>query len=180
MDIAFTRMLAGPMDYTPGAMKNAVEGEFHTSFENPMSYGTRCHQLGMFVVYFAPLQMLCDAPTRYEKVPDILGFLSEVPTTWDETVALDGKLGEFAVIARRKGDNWYIGGLTDWNERDVTIDLSGFTDGTYEAEVFRDGINANKLAEDYIHETKQVTSGDSLVIPMKKGGGFAVVLKKND
>jgi alpha-glucosidase len=176
--IAFTRMLAGPMDYTPGAMKNSVEGEFHTSFENPMSYGTRCHQLGMFVVYHAPLQMLCDAPTRYEKYPDILGFLSDVPTTWDETVALDGRLGEYAVVARRKGKDWYIGALTDWDQREITIDLSAFADGTYEAEIFRDGVNANRLAEDYIREVKRVASGDKLVIPLKKGGGCVVVLRK--
>lgn len=178
LDIAYIRMLAGPMDYTPGAMNNAVKGDFVTSFENPMSHGTRCQQLGMFVIYYAPLQMLCDAPTQYEKYPDILGFLSEVPTTWDETVALDGKLGEFAVVARRKGDDWYIGGMTDWNERSVQIDLSRFAEGRYEAWIFRDGINANRQAVDYIHEKVEVSDRDILEITMKQGGGFAVVLKK--
>ncbi len=176
--IAFIRMQAGPMDYTPGSMNNEVQGEFHTSFENPVGYGTRSHQLGMFVVYYAPLQMLCDAPTEYEKYPDILGYLSEVPVTWDETVAVDGKLGEFAVVARRKGTDWYIGGLTDWNERQIEIDLSELVEGSYEAEIFRDGINANRLADDYIHETRRVSDTGTLSILMKKGGGFAAVLRK--
>lgn len=178
LNIAFIRMLAGPMDYTPGAMENAVQGDFRTSRGNPMSHGTRCQQLGMYVVYFAPLQMLCDAPTQYEKYPDILGFLSEVPTTWDETLVLDGKLGQYAVIARQKGDDWYIGGMTDWNERTVRIDLGRFAEGIYSAEIFRDGVNANRQAEDYIHKIKEVSDRDVLDITMKKGGGFAVVLKK--
>jgi alpha-glucosidase len=178
LDIAFIRMLAGPMDYTPGAMENVVEGDFLTSFENPMSYGTRCQQLAMVVMYFSPLQMLCDAPTQYEKYPDILGFLSEVPTTWDETVALDGKLGEYGIIARRKGDDWYIGGMTDWNERIFRIDLASFAEGRYRAEIFRDGINAHRQAEDYIHETREVSGSETLEINMKPGGGFVVVLKK--
>ena len=178
LDIAFIRMLAGPMDYTPGAMENAALGDFLTSGPNPMSYGTRCQQLGMYVVYYSPLQMLCDAPTQYEKYPDILRFLSEVPTTWDETVALDGKLGKYAVIARRKGNDWYVGGMTDWEERSVEIDLSKFAKGKYSAEIFRDGINANRQAEDYIYEIKEVSDLDKLEITMKQGGGFVMVLKE--
>lgn len=178
LNIAFIRMLAGPMDYTPGAMENAVQGDFHTSRGNPMSHGTRCQQLGMYVVYFAPLQMLCDAPTQYEKYPDILEFLSGVPTIWDETMVLEGKLGEYAVIARKKGEDWYIGGMNDWNERTIRIELDRFAEGRYSASIFRDGINANRQAEDYIHETKEVSDQDVLEISMKKGGGYAVVLKK--
>ncbi len=178
VDIAFIRMLAGQLDYTPGSMNNSVKGDFCTSFENPMSKGTRCLQLGMYVVYFAPLQMLCDAPTQYEKYPDILGFLSEVPATWDDTKALDGKLGEYAVVARKKGEDWYVGCLSDWNPRTVTVDLSEFADGNYEAEIFRDGVNADRIAEDYIHEVKRVNSSGKLVIPVQPGGGFAIRLKK--
>lgn len=178
VDIVFTRMMAGPIDYTPGAMTNSVEGDFHKSFENPMSYGTRCHQLGMYVVYYAPLQMLCDAPTAYEQYPDILKFLGEVPTTWDETKVLDGKLGEYIVIARKKGNDWYIGGLTDWTERDVEIDLSEFAEGNYQAVLLEDGINANRVASDYTSTEKQVSSSDKLKVTMKKGGGFAIQLKK--
>jgi alpha-glucosidase len=178
VDIAYTRMVAGPMDYTPGAMRNSIQGDFITSNSNPMSYGTRCHQLGMYVVYFAPLQMLCDAPTAYEREPQILSFLSSVPVTWDETIALDGKLGEYVVIARRKGNDWYLGGLTDWNERTVEIDLSRFCTGEYSAKLWLDGINANKMASDYQVVTRKISSSDSLKITMKKGGGFAARLEK--
>jgi alpha-glucosidase len=178
VDIAFTRMIVGPMDYTPGAMRNSIEGDFKISFVNPMSHGTRCHQLGMYVVYYAPLQMLCDAPTQYEKYPDILSFLSKVPVTWDDTKVISGKLGEYVVIARKKGEDWYIGGLTNWTERDIEIDLSQFPAGTYTADILRDGINANRNAEDYISESRQVSSTDVLKITMKKGGGFAMVLRK--
>lgn len=178
VDLVFTRMVAGPMDYTPGAMRNSIQGEFMTSNSNPMSYGTRCHQLGMYIVYFAPLQMLCDAPTAYEKYPDILSFLSKVPTTWDETIALDGKLGEFVVIARQKGNDWYIGGLSNWDERTVEIDLSKFANGRYSAVMIIDGINANRKATDYQVIRKEVTSADKLKITVKKGGGFAIHLEK--
>jgi alpha-glucosidase len=177
VDLAFTRMQCGPLDYTPGSMRNSAEGNFQQNFENPMSYGTRCHQLGMFVVYFAPLQMLCDAPTEYEKYPDILKFLSEVPVTWDETKALEGKIGEYVVVARKKGNNWYIGGLNNWTEREIEIDLSTFTNGTYKAEMLTDGINANRNAEDYNYQTKEVKSSEKIKVTMKKGGGFVLVLK---
>lgn len=178
VNIAYARMIAGPLDYTPGNMRNATEGNFSISFENPVSQGTRCHQLGMYVVYFAPLQMLADAPTQYEKYPDILNFLSQVPTSWDETVPLAGKVGEYAVIARKKGEDWYIGGLNDWNEREITIDLSEFADGNYKAEILIDGINANRMAEDYRYKEKQLNSADKFNITMKNGGGFAIILKK--
>lgn len=178
VDIAFTRMIAGPMDYTPGSMVNSIEGDFKINFDNPMSHGTRCHQLGMYVVYYAPLQMLCDAPTLYEKYPDILKFLSEVPVSWDDTKALSGEIGEYAVVARKKGQDWFIGGLTNWDEREVEIDFSVFPKGEYSLEILRDGINANRKAEDYIFETSQVSSSDALKITMKKGGGFAIVMRK--
>jgi len=178
VDLAFTRMMTGPMDYTPGAMTNSIQGDFHQSYYNPESMGTRCHQLGMYVVYFAPLQMLCDAPTAYEKYPDILKFLSEVPTTWDDTKVLAGKLGEYIVIARKKGDSWYIGGMNDWDERDLEIDLSKFLpQGDYKAELIVDGMNANRNAEDYRSETKTVSTDSPLKITMKKGGGFVAKIQ---
>lgn len=178
VDIVFTRMMAGPMDYTPGAMTNSSEGDWHQSFENPVSQGTRCHQLGMYVVYYAPLQMMCDAPTAYERYPDILEFLSDVPTTWDETKVLDGKLGEYIIIARKKGSDWYIGGLTNWTEREIEIDLSEVADGKYAASLYTDGVNANRNAGDYQYEEKQVSSANPLKVTMKKGGGFVIHLKK--
>ena len=178
VDIVFTRMITGPMDYTPGAMRNSTQGNFQMNNSNTMSEGTRCHQLGMFVVYFSPLQMLCDAPTAYEAAPDILAFLSGVPVTWDDTKVLSGKLGEYVAIARRKGKDWYIGALTNWMERQLEIDLSFLGNGTFEATMFLDGINANKNAEDYRVLNKKLTGQDAISIMLRKGGGAAIHLKK--
>ncbi len=141
-----------------------------------MSHGTRSHQLGMYVVYYSPMQMLCDAPTAYLPYPDILTFLSAVPVDWDETIALQGRIGEYVAIARRKGKDWYIGALTDWTERSLSIDLSFLTAQPYEATIFADGINANRHAEDYQVIRKTVSQTDSLSIVLKKGGGAAVQL----
>ncbi|MFS4456125.1 glycoside hydrolase family 97 protein [Maribacter sp. 2304DJ31-5] len=178
VDIVFTRMLAGPIDYTPGAMNNSTKGNFYINRSNPMSQGTRMHQIGMYVVYYAPLQMLCDSPTQYEKYPDLLQFLSEVPVSWDDTKALSGKIGEYVVIARKKGNDWYIGGLNNWTEREIDIDLSFLDSGNYEATLLLDGINANRIAGDYKVEKKNLTKSNSMKVTMKQGGGFAVVLKK--
>lgn len=173
VNLAFTRMVVGPMDYTPGAMRNSTEGNFQTNNTNPMSYGTRCHQLGMYVVYFSPLQMLCDAPTAYLPYPDILKFLSQVPVSWDETLSLAGRAGEYVVVARRKGDTWYLGALGNWEEREVEVDLSFLGEGSFDAHLFLDGINANRTAEDYRYEEREIQGGDKLTITLKKGGGMA-------
>ena len=143
-----------------------------------MSQGTRMHQIGMYIVYYAPLQMLCDSPTQYEKYPDILKFLAEVPVTWDETKALEGHIGEYVIIARKKDDKWYIGALNNWTEREVNLDLSFLGNGNYEASMLVDGINANRLAEDYRFEKKIITKETPLKIVLKQGGGFAITLKK--
>ncbi|NRB46851.1 MAG: glycoside hydrolase family 97 protein [Saprospiraceae bacterium] len=177
VDLAFTRMIAGPMDYTPGSMRNSIKGKFFTDYNNPMSHGTRCHQLGMYVVYYSPMQMLCDAPTAYLPYPDILSFLSEVPVTWDETIVLDGKIGEYVVIARQKGKDWYIGALTDWTERVLQLDLSFLSESRFQARVFVDGINANRHAEDYRVVESVLTSTDRLQLDLKSGGGAAIQLK---
>ena len=171
-------MLAGPIDYTPGAMRNSAKGEFQTNNSNPMSYGTRCHQLGMYVVYYSPLQMLCDAPTMYEKYPDILEFLSTVPVTWDETIPLAGKIGEYVAIARRKGDDWYIGALNNWTERELKIDLSFLGESNYQGTLFLDGMNAHRMAEDYRVEERTFKSSTPLSVLLKPGGGTAIVFKK--
>ncbi|MGC9342926.1 MAG: glycoside hydrolase family 97 protein, partial [Bacteroidales bacterium] len=134
--IPFTRMMSGPMDYTPGAMRNSTQTSFGFSNSTPMSRGTRCHQLGMYVVYDSPLQMLCDAPTEYEKYPDILEFLSNVPVTWDDTRVLEGKIGDYIITLRQKDEDWYLGGLTDWNAREFEIDMSFLPEGEYEATLF--------------------------------------------
>lgn len=178
IDIAYTRMYVGPMDYTPGAMRNSTQGNWMMDNSNPMSYGTRCHQLGMYIVYYSPLQMLCDAPTAYERYPDILKFLSEVPVEWDETIALEGKAGEYAVMARKKGNDWYLGALTDWKEREIELDLSFLDGGEYEAKMFVDGVNAHRHAEDYQVKEQILKKGDKVKIKLKPGGGAAIQFMK--
>lgn len=173
--IPFIRMLAGPMDYTPGAMRNATKADFRPSNSMPVSQGTRCHQLGMYVVYEAPLQMMADSPTAYMKEQESTTFISKIPTTFDETVALDGKVGEYVAIARRKGNIWYVGGLTNWTSREIIVDLSFLDKGAYTAEIFRDGINADKDPTDYKRETIDVKNTNKLTVNMANGGGFAII-----
>ncbi len=176
--IPFIRMLAGPMDFTPGAMRNATEKNFKPVFSEPMSQGTRCHQLAMFVVYESPLQMLCDSPSAYEREPEIMDFLATVPTVWDETKALDAKVGDYLVVARRSGAEWYVGAMTDWTPRDLEVDLSFLGAGEYRAEIYADGLNASKLASDYTKSKAIVRAGDRLKIKLAPGGGWAARLFK--
>jgi len=171
--IPFIRMVAGFMDYTPGAMRNANKQDFRPNFSMPMSQGTRCHQLAMYVIYEAPFEMLSDNPTAYIHERESVNFISAVPTTFDETVPLDGKVSEFAAIARRKGDSWYVGAMTNWNARDITIDLSFLKQGKYEAEIFKDGINADRDATDYKREVIKISNGQKLNVHLSTGGGWA-------
>lgn len=169
----FMRMLAGPVDYTPGAMTNATKADFKPIFNRPMSQGTRGQQLAMYVVYESPLQMLADAPSNYEREPESLAFLSRVPTQWDETRVLAARVGEYIVTARRSGRSWYLGGLTNWTARDLTIDLSWLGSGAFDAELFRDGPNADRAGVDYARERRSVTSSDRWTLHLAPGGGFA-------
>ncbi|AHM61164.1 glycoside hydrolase 97 [Flammeovirgaceae bacterium 311] len=171
--IPFIRMLAGPLDYTPGAMKNANKHNFRVVHSAPMSQGTRVHQLALYVMYEAPFNMLADNPTNYTKEPESTKFIASVPTTFNETIALDGKVGEYAAIARRKGDTWYVGAITNWDGREISINLSFLPEGTYEAEIFKDGINADREGSDYKREVLKVTSADRLKEQMAGGGGWA-------
>ncbi|HPR31838.1 MAG TPA: glycoside hydrolase family 97 protein [Prolixibacteraceae bacterium] len=176
--IPFVRMLAGPMDYTPGAMRNATRETFFANNSMPMSKGTRCAQLAMYVLYEAPFQMLSDNPTIYRKEQECTDFIAKVPTVFDETVALDGELGEFAAIARRKGDTWYVGALTNWTPRERILDFSFLSEGDYEAVLFSDGRNADRDATDYQRRVVRVKKGDRLAIKMAHGGGWAARLEK--
>ena len=176
--IPFIRMLAGPMDYTPGAMRNANKWSFRPINSSPMSQGTRTHQLAMYVVFEAPLQMLADNPTAYKKEQESTNFISKIPTTFDETIALDGVVGEYVAIARRKGDEWFVGAMTNWNARELSIDLSFLGDGNYEAEVFKDGVNADRDATDYKRELIRVKKNDRLKINLASGGGWAARIYK--
>lgn len=172
VSIPFIRMLAGPLDYTPGAMRNAIKANYRAVHSNPMSQGTRSHQVAMYVMFEAPLQMLADNPTIYRKEQESTTFISAIPTVFDETVALDGKVGEYAAVARRNGSTWYVGALTNWDERSLDIDFSFLPEGSYNAEIFKDGVNADREATDYIKETIAIRSGNKLKIKMAKGGGW--------
>jgi len=172
----FSRMVAGPMDYTPGAMNNAQKKDYKPIFDTPMSMGTRCHQLGMYVVYESPLQMLCDNPSNYKKEPECMEFLSAVPAVWDETKVLNAKISDYIVVARRTGEEWYIGAMTDWDKRDLAFDLSFLGEGKYKMILYRDGDNADRNAIDYKKEVKTVNATDKLTIKLAPGGGWVARL----
>ncbi len=177
--IPFTRLVAGPADYTQGAMRNASKSNYKAVWSEPMSQGTRCRQLAQYVIYDAPFTMLCDSPSNYMKEKECTGFISEVPTVWDETIALDGKIGEYVLIARRKAGKWYIAGLTDWNAREVTVDLSQFVSGAKEETMvlWKDGINADRAACDY--KRVEMNIQDSIAVSMAPGGGFVIVVDRD-
>ena len=143
-----------------------------------MSQGTRVHQMAMYTTFEAPLQMLADSPTKYMQNQECTDFIAQIPTTFDETVALDGQLGEYTVIARRKGTTWYVAAMTDWTSRDLTLDLSFLGEDNYTADIFADGVNAQKDATDYKH-TKQMVSGrDQLQVHLSSGGGWTGIFRK--
>jgi alpha-glucosidase len=177
--LPFIRNLAGPMDYTPGAMRNSNQANFRAINSNPMSKGTRVHQLAMYVVFEVPLQMLSDNPTIYMREQECTDFITKVPTTFDETVPLDSKVAEYVAVARKKGDTWYIGAMTNWTPRELTIDFSFLDNGNYKAEIFSDGINADRDATDYKKEIINVTKGDKLTVKLMNGGGWAARLEKD-
>ena len=176
--IPFIRMVAGPMDYTQGAMVNAQKKSYHASNSEPMSQGTRCRQLAMYVVFESPFNMLCDSPSNYEKEGVCTEFIAKIPTVWEQTVALDGKLGEFCTVARRAGDDWYVGGMTNWDEREVEIDLSFLGEGDFTLTEFVDGPNANKIGRDFLKRSYDVKGGSKIKVKMAVGGGFAMKIEK--
>jgi len=176
--LPFGRMLAGPMDYTPGAMHNAQAKDYKPIFDTPMSMGTRCHQLAMFVCYESPLQMLCDTPSNYYREPECMEYLSAVPTVWDKTIVLKAKVSDYLYIARKSGENWYIAGMTDWTERDFTLNLSFLPKNkNYNMTMYIDGINANMIATDFKMIKEKVNGKYRRKIHLAKGGGFAIMLK---
>lgn len=172
--IPFIRQVAGPMDYTQGAMRNATRENYYPSNSEPMSQGTRCHQLAMYIVLESPFNMLCDSPSNYMREPESTSFIAQVPTVWDETVVLDGKMGEYIITARRKGDTWFVGGLNNWDARDVEVDLSFLSSGSHKAVLFKDGVNAHRTARDYKREEVSVSSAQPLKVHLAPGGGFTL------
>ena len=174
----FIRMVAGPVDYTQGAMRNGTKRTFRPVNEAPMSMGTRCRQLAEYVIFESPLSMLCDSPVFYERESECTSFIAEVPTVWEETVALDGKIGEYISMARRKGDIWYLGTLTNWEKRTMEIDLSFLGDGEWSAELYKDGVNAGTVASDYIKSIIAIPQDRKLSVTMAEGGGCALKIYK--
>lgn len=178
--VPYIRMLAGPMDYTQGAMRNAVKKNYRPVFTEAMSQGTRCRQLAQYIIFEAPLTMLCDNPASYEREEECVEFIATIPTVWDETIALEGNVGQSVTIARRKDEVWYVGSMTNWDERSVDLDLSFLDVGSYQAEIFKDGINADKVARDYKREIIEIPADRKLNIMLAGGGGCAIkIYRKN-
>ncbi|MDR1680414.1 MAG: glycoside hydrolase family 97 protein [Prevotellaceae bacterium] len=176
--IPFIRMLAGPFDYTQGAMRNAIRGNYRPVGTEPMSQGTRCRQLAEYVVFEAPLTMLCDNPSNYEREETCTRFIANIPTVWDETVALAGEVGSYVVIARRKGTQWYIGAMTDWAPRTLQIPTDFLSGKRYRVTILQDGVNAHRCASDYKIVEATLEKGGVLSARMAPGGGWVAVLSE--
>ena len=174
----YIRMMAGPVDYTPGAMRNATKADWRAMYYTPASMGTRCHQLAAYIVHDSPFTMLCDAPTNYLNEQECVDFMASLPVEVDSTFIASGELGKYIVTVRKKDVNWYIGGMTNWDERDVQLDFSFLPEGvSYTAVLFKDGVNANKQAEDYRKETICINKDSRLTLHLASGGGFAMKLE---
>lgn len=175
--LPFTRMVAGPMDYTPGAMINMDRTNFQPLFSRPASQGTRVHQMALYVIYESPLQMLADSPTNYMREQECTDFIVKVPVVWDDIKVLQAKVGDYLLLARRSGKEWFVGGLTDWSIRDLELDLSFLGTGEYVIEIFQDGINADRFASDYKHLKLEVSPDLKMKIHMAPGGGWVARIK---
>ncbi|MCL1893737.1 MAG: glycoside hydrolase family 97 protein [Holophagaceae bacterium] len=174
----FMRMMAGPVDYTPGAMMNATKADYKPIWNRPMSQGTRCQQLAMYVVYESPMQMLADSPSNYRKEPECLSFLSGVPTVWDETHFLSANIGEHILVARRTGNDWYVGALTNWTPRDLELPLSFLGKGDWEADIYKDGPNADRAGVDYLREKLSTDQSQTIKIHLAPGGGWVAKISR--
>jgi alpha-glucosidase len=205
LTIPFIRMVSGPMDFTPGAMTNvnrydykwspadnsppgfnalgdalSTEDNMHAINTRPMVSGTRAHQVAMYTIFESPIQMLCDSPSIYKKEQETLNFITQIPTTWDETVVMEASVSDYIVLARRKGKNWYVAGMTDWNPREFQIDLSFLEDGIdYRAQIYKDGINADRNAMDYKLQKRVMNKNDKFKVNMSEGGGFSIIFENH-
>ncbi len=174
----FIRLMAGQVDFTPGAMRNGTRSNWVECYEKPVSMGTRCHQAACYVVHDSPFTMLCDAPTNYEREPKYTHFIATIPTVWDETLVLQGEIGKYIVTARRLGEDWYIGGQTNWDARTLTLAFPFLDNADYQATLMKDGINAHHNAEDY--QIKELTVNRNTILPidLASGGGFVIKMRK--
>jgi alpha-glucosidase len=176
--IPFIRMLAGPLDYTPGGMRNKSKEKYKPIGAGlPSSEGTRCHELALFVLFDQPLGVLADSPAEYMKYPDCMSFLSAVPTVFDDTRVLDAKLGEYALIAKRKQNNWFIGAISNWDQRELKLNFAFLPEGkTYQADVYTDATDANENAEHYVHKTITISNHTKTNLTLAKGGGAVIYI----
>lgn len=174
----YIRMMAGRVDFTPGAMRNGTRSNWVECYQNPVSMGTRCHQLACYIVHDTPFTMLADSPTNYMREQECTDMITSLPDVFDRTIVPQGRIGEYIVTARQKGGAWYVAGQTSWDERDISLDFGFLPKGKqYTATIFRDGVNANHNAEDYKRETKTIDSSTTMPIHMASGGGFLMELK---
>lgn len=176
--IPFIRQVAGPMDYTQGAMRNASRGNYRPVNSEAMSQGTRCRQLAEYIIFESPLNMLCDSPSNYMEEPECTEFIANVPTVWDGTLSLDGKIAEYIVMARLKGNDWYVGAMTNWDARTMEIDLSFLGEGNFKGEVFKDGVNAHRVGRDYKKEIIDISASRKLSVAMAPGGGYVIKISR--
>jgi len=180
VNLVYTRMIAGAMDYTPGAMRNRAFNapKFEKGRDAPACYGTRCHQLALFPLFEAPVQMLCDSPTQYRTAPECTAFIVKVPTVWDETAGVAGEIGKYAAIARRKGDRWWLGAITNWDAREVVLPTDFLGGGEWKVEAFEDAPDADVNAEHYVRRTFKVKAGEPVKVKLASGGGFAAAFTR--
>ena len=176
----FIRMKAGPVDYTPGAMRNSNKQNFRIISSEPMSQGTRCRQLATYIVFEAPLAMISDRPSAYEKEQECTDFISGIPTVWELSVPLENKVSEYVSIARKRGNDWYVGALNNWSARELVLDLSFLGEGDYSAEIFYDGANASRIASDYKKEIVSVPANRKMTVKMVQGGGYVAKITKRN
>jgi alpha-glucosidase len=178
--LPFIRMVAGPMDYTPGAMVNSSKDNFCVRFSEPMSQGSRAHQAAMYVMYESPMQMLADNPSSYMREPEYTRFIAQMPVVWDKTVGLKSSIGKYAAIARKNGDKWYIAAMTNWDARELIIDTDFLEQKTYRVDYIKDGMNADRFGADYVIGSKILSPNETITVEMKSGGGWIAILTPMD
>ncbi|MBO0321804.1 glycoside hydrolase family 97 protein [Muricauda sp. CAU 1633] len=178
LTLPFTRMTAGILDFTPGGLDNVHKENFMARFDRPMAMGTRAHQVAMYVVYEAPLQMLSDTPSNYYREDETTSFIAKIPTTWDDTVVLEAKVSDYILLARKNGNTWYVAGMNDDTPKEFTLDFSFLGEGNYKIQIFKDGINSDKNARDYVVEEATVNSNTTMDIKLNKSGGWVAIATK--
>ena len=170
-------MMAGQVDFTPGAMRNGTKSDWKANYTKPMSMGTRCHQAACYVVQDSPFTMLADSPTSYEADSTYTKYIADIPVVYDQTIIPQGEIGKYIVTARRVGNKWYIAGQTNWDSRDITLNFSFLKTGVeYSARILKDGINADHDAEDYRIENSMVNTNSSIKVHLASGGGFVIAI----